>query len=81
MNTNDNVNLPGPNWDKILPRTAIAMVVAFILTLLTRSRSIIVAVEVIDILVILGLGAFFTYGLIRRYSTPKEPAKPEPKTK
>lgn len=72
MNTQDPVKLPATNWDRWLPRIAIAMALVFFAALVTRSRTLIVAAGFLDVLVILGLLGIGTYGLLKRYSTPKD---------
>ncbi len=70
MNPKDPLNLPPLNWDKWLPRIALFMVGAFILALLTRIRTLIIAMEILDVLFILGLLCAATYGIIRKYGNP-----------
>lgn len=69
------LDIPKPDWDRLLKRTAIAMVIVTGIAIATRARSLIILAEVLDVVAILGLLAFATYGLIVRYATkPKTPS-------
>lgn len=50
-----NIKLPKINWDKVLPLTATFLVVSLMFALLARSRTILLLVQFLDVVIILGL--------------------------
>ena len=73
------VKLPTFNWDAILKRSALLMVIVTCIALLSRARTLLALAELFDvgvILVLLGLG---TYALIARsVSKPAPPSDTTP---
>lgn len=66
---NDNVNLPQPNWDKVLKWAAATAVVVTAFAFISRARSFILLAEVVDVAIILGLLGIAAYALIARYTS------------
>lgn len=50
-----NIKLPKVSWDRVLVIAAFALGASLILALLTRSRTIILLVQFLDVAIILGL--------------------------
>ncbi len=49
------IKLPKINWDKVLPLSAAFLVLSMMFALLTRSRTILILVQFLDVAIILGL--------------------------
>ncbi len=62
------LNLPEPNWDRILKWSAVAVVAVTGFALLSRARTFIVLAEVVDVLIVLGLLGLAAYAIIARYT-------------
>ncbi len=71
MDHKDPVNLPPVDWNKWLPRIAIAMAVVFVVALISRARAMMIGAGVLDVGILLALLAVGTYGVLRRYSAPR----------
>jgi hypothetical protein len=61
-----NIKLPEVNWDKVLPRTAIFLVLSLVFALITRSRSILILVQFLDVAVVLCLTGLALLALAKR---------------
>lgn len=68
MDTRDKLKLPKIPWDKILIASASLMGFTFLLSILLRSRTIIIATEFLDVCIILMLLALVFVSIVKRYS-------------
>lgn len=71
MDTNDQIKLPKFRWERVLVLTLIWLGIFMLIALITRSRTMMIAAQILDVIVVLALIGFTGYAFLKAYAKKK----------